>query len=259
MNRQQLNLLVIALVLIGGTAFGMSHLKAIQRLGAPGVKSTPIPGDVRVNIFLPETAGGYDSVVVPTDTNMVTGLPQDTSFMQRRYTPADATETNSPLGHIALDVVLMGTDRTSIHKPQFCLTGQGWPIDSAESGVETIRIEKPYPYDLQVMKLWATREVNNGERIVRYRGLYVYWFIADHDLTCDHSTRMWHSVKRLVGTGELERWAYVSYFSICRPGEEQETYEKTKKFIAATVPEFQLATNPKAAVSTAALSRNNVP
>ena len=45
----------------------------------------------------------------------------------------------------------------------------------------------------------------------------------------------------LVRTGTLQRWAYVGCFATCLPGAEEPTFQRMKKFIAAAVPEFQLA------------------
>jgi hypothetical protein len=50
----------------------------------------------------------------------------------------------------------------------------------------------------------------------------------------------------------LQRWAYISYFSPCLPGQEGPTFERVKKLIAASVPEFQLTPSEGATVATAA-------
>jgi hypothetical protein len=147
-----------------------------------------------------------------------------------------------------LNVVLMGADRTSIHKPQFCLTGSGWDIDPTESNPDTVRVESPHPYDLPVMKLLTTRLAKTPDGSSRnIRGIYVYWFVADNDLTSSHFVRMRKITTHLLTTGELERWAYVSCFAVCWPGDEAATYERMKKFIAASVPKFQLAVGEQVA------------
>ena len=46
-------------------------------------------------------------------------------------------------------------------------------------------------------------------------GLYVYWFVADNQLTPYHGERMWWMARDLIRTGVLQRWAYVSYFTAC--------------------------------------------
>ena len=74
------------------------------------------------------------------------------------------------------------------------------------------------------------------------RGIYVYWFVADRELTADHLQRMWWMARDLIRQGTLQRWAYVACFSVCLPGQEEATYQRMKEFIAASVPEFQLTT-----------------
>jgi hypothetical protein len=49
----------------------------------------------------------------------------------------------------------------------------------------------------------------------------------------------------LLTTGVLQRWAYISYFAVCEPGQEDAAFERVKKLIVASVPEFQLAPKPK--------------
>jgi hypothetical protein len=85
------------------------------------------------------------------------------------------------------------------------------------------------------------------------RGVYVYWYVADNMISAGTSgfQRMWWMARERLRTGVLQRWAYVTYFSACPPGQEEATFERMKKLIAATVPEFQLT--PRAA--DAALTR----
>ncbi len=79
------------------------------------------------------------------------------------------------------------------------------------------------------------------------RGLYVYWFVAADHLTANQGERLWSIARTMVGTGVLERWAYISYFVTCRPGEEEATMAYLEKFIRASVPEFQTVAGQPAA------------
>jgi len=47
----------------------------------------------------------------------------------------------------------------------------------------------------------------------------------------------------------LQRWAYVTYFAVCAPGQEDAAYERLKKLIQTSVPEFQLTPKPAAPVA----------
>ena len=162
-------------------------------------------------------------------------LPADTSFGGRRYEAPDGFS-------MMLNVVLMGSDRTSLHKPQFCLEGQGWQIDPSASLATSVRIERPEDYELPVVRLVASREGGaEGQRQV-IRCVYTYWFVADDALSASVSgfQRMWMMGSKLLRTGILQRWAYVSCLSVCKPGDEEPTFERMKQMIAAATPEFQL-------------------
>ncbi len=246
MNKQKWILLVVALALIAGGAGLLTGLKSRQKLGPPGVKAHPLPGSIRLQVDLPEQVLDYKSEWVDTDEVTLGTLPSDTSFGQRRYTAPDGFM-------LLMNVVLMGTDRTSMHKPQFCLTGTGWNIDPIASAQTKVSVERPIHYELPVVKLIATKQITaNGQTAVA-RGVYVYWFVADDALSASVSgfQRMWLMASKLLRTGVLQRWAYVSCFSVCPPGQEEATFERMKEFIAESVPQFQLVPRPPLATASA--------
>jgi hypothetical protein len=252
MKRHNL-LLIVTLVCIAGTAGVLLRMRANQRLGLPGVRTATLQetaaSPLRCKVVLPETVLSYSSEEVPTDKITLDFLPQDTSYGQRLYRGSDKFE-------ILMNVVLMGTDRTSIHKPQFCLGGQGWAIDDTKSGEATVRIERPILYDLPVMKLVTNREIEVNKRRAVYRGIFVYWFVDHERYTARHWQRMWWMARDVLRTGELQRWAYVTCFAVCRPGEEDATFDRMKSFIRASVPEFQLVPRSE---TTTALAAERIP
>jgi len=237
-------LLLVSLLLIGGGAGALVKLKKKQRLGAPGVRTEPMAGSKNLHVVLPEQVLIYASQEREQPPIVTNTLPRDTSYGQRIYVNRENTND-----WIQMNVVLMGTDRTSMHKPQFCLEGAGLSIDPNASQETNIHIERPQSYDLPVIKLVATgrQQSASGEPII-FRGIYVYWFVADDVLSGEMSgrQRMWSMAKNLLQTGVLQRWAYVSCFAVCRPGQEDATFEHMKQFIAASVPEFQLTPKPAA-------------
>ena len=88
------------------------------------------------------------------------------------------------------------------------------------------------------------RVVRDGESVRREAGVFVYWFVADGELTAQHRQRMWWMARDLLTRGVLQRWAYVSCFSACPPGQEEATYARMREWIAAAVPQFQRAAGP---------------
>lgn len=240
MNRSKWLLAVVTLALIAGASGVLLRLKATQRLGDPGVKGRPLPDDLRLQIELPETVLHASSKQIDPSAEELGALPKDTSIAHRHYQFPDGFATQ-------LTVVMMGSDRTSIHKPEFCLTGQGFKIERSE--LTTVRINQPHVYELPVMKLTATKAVRAPDGAVGLvRALYVYWFVADAQLTAQHWQRMWWMARDLLRRGVLQRWAYVSCFSVCLPGQEEATYARMKEFIAEAVPQFQLVPGPRLAL-----------
>jgi uncharacterized protein DUF3485 len=239
MNRQKLILLIVALLMIGGGAGTLAWFQTHQRLGRPGIKTRPLPDTVNVEILIPEKVLDYSSTALEQQAIVTNTLPKDTSFAQRLYQSTNGFQ-------MLMNVVLMGTDRTSLHKPQFCLQGQGWQIDQQASATTTVPMERPVPYQLPVVKLIASKQVEVEGQRRDLKGVYVYYYVADGALSASSSgfERMWWMAKEMVRTGVLQRWAYVTYFAVCPPGQENATFEKMKKFIIASAPEFQLTPKP---------------
>lgn len=245
MNRIRTRILVaVSLALIAGTALLLARFQSAHRLGQPGLKLADLPlmdeeGQPATtnSIYLPETVLDYRSELLPVTREELDWLPADTTFGRRMY----RSESDGFLAQIS--GVLMGTDRTSIHKPEYCLPGQGFQIHRRSR--EFIEIERPHRYRLPVMRLDALRELRqpNG-RSDRWGAVYVYWFVSDSRLSNDHFERMWWLAADLVRTGELQRWAYIGCLGICPPGEEDATYERLSRLIQATVPEFQETVGP---------------
>jgi len=227
MNRKTAILFTIALLLIGGSASVLASLRARQKLGLPAVRTSAIPESTRLEVELPEDILDYNSKPLPVEQLALSYLPKDTSFGQRLYTAPDGR-------WILANVVLMGTDRTSLHKPEFCLEGQGWKINDHASKELSIPMERPCTYALPVMKLLASKVITDQGRQVPASGVYLYWFVARDELTAKHGQRMWWMARDLFRTGVLQRWAYVSYFAICSPGQEEATLERMKKLIVAS-------------------------
>jgi hypothetical protein len=231
--------------LIGAAAWRLESAGARQRLGIPGVRlvnepiyahdglSTNAPVLINTNqVFLPPRVLDYGSILAPIAPIVTNTLPADTMFGHRFYTNGSRI--------IDFQVVLMGSDRSSIHKPQGCLQGTGWQTISSDP--DTVPVDGPVKYDLPVRKLKLVRQVQLPDgKVSNQGGVFVYWFVADQQITSGHLQRMWWMARDLLTKGVLQRWAYIICYSQCEPGQEEATYAELRRFIAASVPEFQLA------------------
>jgi len=113
--------LLAAIALMVAAAGTLNWFRTHHKLGKPGIVVTEKPGTVVVDIDLPATVLNYVSTNVPQGESVTNTLPPDTSYAQRRYFDTNGFWVNA-------NVVLMGADRTSIHKPEYCLPGQGFQI-----------------------------------------------------------------------------------------------------------------------------------
>ena len=259
-DKQPWLVLGVGFALMAGTGAYLGALGKNQKLGQPGVRVVNIPlegeepstnGTTRIfvaatnSVYLPPEVLDYQSKPLPLAKLVLDWLPKDTTYGQRMYTASNGFR-------ISTMVVLMGRDRTSIHQPEYCLMGGGWQI--TDRGRDAIPMDRPVPYELPVSKLLTLRrERDAAGEAVALRGVFLYWFVAEDQLAADHLKRMGQLAWDMMRTGTLQRWAYVSCFSVCSPGEEEPTLARMKRFIAAAAPEFQLV--PAAPASSNALPR----
>ncbi len=232
MSRTHTLLAGAGLAIIGAVAAAVGHLKYHQKLGEPGVRWVATGEGLRGRIELPERVGDYyGSTNIEPSAIELEVLPGDTTLARRLYRAPDGFE-------VLLGVVLMGTDRTSIHKPEYCLTSQGWQIVSRRTS--RLALERPHPYELPVREFVTRRwgQLPDG-RTARWSGVYLFWFVAEGRLTASHWGRVGWLAWDLVRRGVMPRWAYVSAFVVCPPGEEERAAARAREFLRGAVPLFQ--------------------
>ena len=247
LNRGAGGMLVAGIVVFAFATWFLQDFRSGQRLGTPGLRLSqeilkdPQGKAVGTNsVQMPDGISGFRAETEPLPRVMLDLLPPDTVYGQRRYVASDQFWIQS-------SVVLMGSDRSSIHKPQICLLGQGWKIDK-EIPLK-IRIEKPFPYELPIMRLEASKSFRMEDgRERRFSSVFLYWFVSGDQLTADHMDRQWWMARDLLTRGLLQRWAYVTYFAPCAPGLEQVTFERMKNFIIEAVPMYQEVHGPRLAM-----------
>jgi hypothetical protein len=191
----------------------------------------PIPGSIRLQIDLPERVLDFTSTNVPEPEVAIGYFPKDTSYTERLYRSPDGLR-------IQCTAIVMGADRTSIHRPEYCLPGQGWTIDKKE--IINIPIGGQSPYNLEIQKWYVSTALQQSDgQTVKVAAVYVFWFAADNEETSQHDKMLEWLALDLFRTGKLQRWAYISYFTPCQPGQEDATYEQVKRLITAQVPQFE--------------------
>jgi hypothetical protein len=231
-SSKKIFLFCLTLALIGGTAYALAQVKANRRLGNPGVKAVAVPGGDTMTISLPENVLDFTSTNMPTSDTVLGYLPKDTSYAERIYIASDRFE-------VLANLILMGADRTSIHRPDYCLPGQGLQILSRERINIPVAGTPAYELPVQAWKLHGEHTQRDGQRLA-FGGIYVFWFVAENNETDDYGTIQKSILLHLIRHGVLERWAYASYYAECQPGQEDAILARVKNLIANSVAEFQL-------------------
>lgn len=249
MNRHVLLVSLLSLAVIGAGFGLLNRLRSHQELGRPAVAVVPevlqptTNNVVRTNaVVMPETLPGFRSVPGEITALEMGALPPDTSFGRRIYS---AVEGNF---FVQANVVLMGSDRTSIHQPDFCLTGVGWNIQRKQQAEITVGSAPGRP--LTVSRYDASKLVRLPDgRVIQIAGIYVFWFAADGAETASAWHRTVATMQSVLLKNTLPRWGYLSFFAQCPPGQEDDTFNRITRLIADYAP--QVVRAPDSSVASA--------
>ena len=129
-------------------------------------------------------------------------LPADTGLVRKYYARAGNRDG------IHATIVLSGDDRSSIHRPQVCMTAAGHEI--AHERVIRIPLEgRAEPLEVTVLDMVKPFTREDGARGA-YASYYAYWFVGKDRETASHLARMaWMGYDR-VFRGVSHRWAYIA-------------------------------------------------
>jgi len=140
-------------------------------------------------------------------------LPPDTGYSKKLYVSLE-----DPNRGVFFSVVLSGRDRTSIHRPELCLVGQGWTIYGSESR----RLGYPgrQGADFEATVLHLRRERTGVRGVESVPGLAVYWFVGRDRIVPSQGARMFLDAWNRIIHGRADRWAYVLLLTGAADGEE---------------------------------------
>lgn len=206
-----------------------------------GLSPEPRAGDdCGVVMSLPERAGVFTGKPGQVSQQEKDTLPSDTEIVRMEYrTAVKDTATVS--------IVLAGNERRSIHRPEVCLSGQGWTL----VGANTIPVAVATGEPVQVRDLLIEKPVTLADgKQRRIQAHYVYWFVGSAVTTPSHWTRMWLSTRDSILHNVNHRWAYPAVMAIVTDGfkdgetsERKRTGDETLKLITALIrevaPSFQ--------------------
>lgn len=160
-------------------------------------------------------------------------LPKDTILNRKAY--------HHPAGRtVHASVVLSGQQRSSLHRPELCLSVSGYEVEAIRD--LAVPLADGRRLQVRVLELLANVQMPDG-RVRPAGSYYAYWFVSRNRLTASHLARMILMAIDKVVFSRIDRWAYVS---VAGPrGLEDDAYlEEARDFIRDFYPRIEVAGNP---------------
>ncbi|HMD61913.1 MAG TPA: exosortase/archaeosortase family protein [Opitutaceae bacterium] len=158
-------------------------------------------------------------------------LPPDTGYSKKQYMSREGP--NRP---VLLSIVLSGRDRTSIHRPELCLVGQGWTIDGSSSRRFSYPGRPDAGFEATVLHVRRGLAGPRGRESVP--GLAVYWFAGGDRIVASQGQRMLFDAWNRISHGRADRWAYVLLLTGAEDGEGA-GLARIQSVLDSALPSFQ--------------------
>jgi hypothetical protein len=221
-------------VVVAGLAHRLDSLQISPRVGiklaADGVNPVTLPNYLGVDWV------GQNAEVTAVERQM---LPEDTGFSRKNY-----ISLRDRRQQVFLSIVLSGRDRSSIHRPELCLVGQGWTI----TGREESRFQWPANFPASAVPasvLRIEREVTTPQgQSVKYPAIFAYWFVGADRIVASNTERVAYTAIDRLRSLEAHRWAYVVVQTHALDGENA-ALARIQSVLDGALPAFQEPLGPK--------------
>jgi exosortase len=221
------------IALIGGEMLFLRRIAAMPARGAVGVALAPDGiNPVELPAFIGTSWAGRRAEVTQVERDI---LPADTGYSRKLYVSVDR-----PAPPVFLSIVLSGRDRTSIHRPELCLVGQGWTIAGESEHLFSFNRAR---FPARVLRV--QREVQAPGAVDRrppakiiVPQIVVYWFVGGDTVVASHWERVARDSWTRVTRGRADRWAYVLMQTDAADGEAA-ALARLQAVIDGTLPAFQ--------------------
>jgi exosortase len=226
---------IAAILVVGLVGAEMAFLHRLASAPPRGEVGIVLAADGKNPVELPTFLGtewiGQRTEVTPIEREI---LPPDTGFSRKNY--AFVADRKSD---VAVSIVLSGRDRTSIHRPELCLVGQGWTIDGATQHAFGFPSGNSAPAStFPATLLRVRREFSSPRGKVVVPQIVVYWFVSGDVVVSSHWKRFVHDAWNRVTRARADRWAYVLLQTDARDGEAA-AIARMQTVLDATLPVFQ--------------------
>ena len=191
------------------------------------------------------TADGRDPVPLPTflGTDWIgqdvpvsaverETLPPDTGYSRKSY-----ISVQDRARQVFVSIVLSGRDRTSIHRPEICLVGQGWTIRGRSGHAFRFPGGAGAAIPATILRVEHEAVSARGGRVT-VPSVIAYWFVGRDRVVATHWGRMlWGAFDRLRHL-QNQRWAYVLLQTSAADGDAA-ALARLQTVLDQTLPAFE--------------------
>lgn len=233
-NVRSVWLVAVAVMMLATSEMFFLHGLASQP--ARGAAGVLLAADGKNPVELPAFLGiewtGREVPVSPVEREI---LPPDTGFSRKIFfNHRDASK------QVFVSIVLSGRDRTSIHRPEICLVGQGWTITGRTEHEFQFPARADAKFSASLLRV--RREMPSptvAGKPVAVPQLTAYWFVSGDAVVATHWELFAHDAWNRVAHARADRWAYVLLQTDATDGEPA-ALARMQAVLEATLPAFQL-------------------
>lgn len=208
-------------------AFALVHVARLPGTAGTGIR---LAGDGLNPVELPEFLGqdwmGRSAEVTEVERQV---LPADTGYSRKIY-----VSLADPSKQVFLSIVLSGRDRSSIHRPEYCLVGQGWTIRG--QFIHEFAFPGSGQFPATVLRVEKDLVAPGGSRKVPQ--LFAYYFIDADSTVATNWDRMTTDSWNRVVHGRSDRWAYVVVQTGSSDGEDA-ALGRIQSILSGALPAYQ--------------------
>jgi EpsI family protein len=213
-------MVVAEMVFLANISSALSRGGAGVQLDASGANPVALPAFVGTEWI------GRQTEVSAVERSI---LPADTGFSRRTY--VSVTDRSHA---VFLSIVLSGSDRTSIHRPELCLVGQGWTVSSSTPHAFIFPAGGGIEVPATLLRTSLVEPVHHR----KLQALIAYWFVSSDGVVATHWQRFWRDAWARLRHGRVDRWAYVLVQTDAQDGEAV-ALARMQAVLSETVPQFQ--------------------
>ncbi len=193
------------------TTSRLAILLGVVTLGMGAVHLLPkSPGQpTGITLYIPSELFDWTGRDAEVSKKEIDTLGKGTEFARKVFRN---TTTGARGYEVLVSIVLSGHDMAnSIHRPERCLTAQGWNVLNSTEFV--MQLPKRGGFPITRLKNNRVIKTGGGEQVQQSAFTY-YWFVGERAIAASHWGRWFTDNRDRLLRGVNQRWAFITVTGI---------------------------------------------